>query len=318
MRTRIALCLAAFLVAAVLAGLVDDLAAELQGLRRRVDESASDLTRAQIEVARLRAEAARPAPPRDVDGLHRDILSPSVQVNGNGGVGGGTLLYSAPDLTLVVTAFHVIQKVVHYTEDGVYRDPVQVTLYGRDGRASELVESELVAYDEGKDLALLHLRTTNVYPNVARLASREQLRGIRVFTPVYTVGCPLGHDPLPTLGEIATLRKDVNGERFWMMNAPTIFGNSGGGVFHRETREMVGVSVMICTYSGAVATPVPHLGILVSLADVYDWLDSLGYPFVYDPAAAALACELTRRAPEFRPPDGPPREPATAPSALER
>ena len=39
MRTRIALCLAAFLVAAVLAGLVDDLAAELQGLRRRMDES---------------------------------------------------------------------------------------------------------------------------------------------------------------------------------------------------------------------------------------------------------------------------------------
>lgn len=303
MRTRIGLCFAAFAVAAALAALVDDLGSELHGLRRRVDESASELTRAQIEVARLRSEPPRaPAPPRDVDGLRRDILSPSVQVNGNGGVGGGTLFYSEGGLTFVITAFHVIQKVVHRTEEGLFRDPVEVTVYGEDGRPAETVESELIAYDESKDLALLRLSTAKAYPNVARLASREELRGVLVFTPIYAVGCPLGHDPLPTTGEIATLRKEVGGERFWMMNAPTIFGNSGGGVFHRETRRMIGVSVMICTYAGAVSTPVPHLGILNPLAQVYDWLDALGYPFLYDPAAAALACELSRREPELAEP----------------
>ncbi len=318
MRTRIGLCLAALLAAAGLAALVDDLAAEFHGLRRRMDESGADLTRARIEVARLRAERPPPAPARDPVGLARDILGPSVQVNGNGGVGGGTLLYSSRGLTLVVTAFHVIQKVVHRTDEGLYRDPVLVTVYGADGRPEEVVESELVAYDEGKDLALLHLQSARDFTNVARLASRDALREVGVFTPVYTVGCPLGHDPLPTLGEIATLRKELNGERFWMMNAPTIFGNSGGGVFQRDTREMLGVSVMVCTYAGEVSTPVPHLGILVSLADVYDWLDALGYPFVYDPAAGALACELTRRAPEFTPPADPAPATEAAPAVLER
>jgi S1-C subfamily serine protease len=308
MRTRIGLCFAAFVVAAVLAALVDDLASEIHGMRRRLDESAVDLTRAQIEVARLRSEKPEPAPTRDVDGLHRDVLRPSVQVNGNGGVGGGTLLYSRDGLSFVITAFHVIQKVVHRTDDGLFRDPVGVTIYGADGRPAETVESELVAYDEAKDLALLRLASTKTYPDVARLASRDELRDVSVFTPIYAVGCPLGHDPLPTTGEIATLRKEVNGERFWMMNAPTIFGNSGGGVFHRETRRMVGVSVMICTYAGAVSTPVPHLGILNPLAQVYDWLDSLGYPFVYDPAAGSLACELARREPA----------PSAASSASER
>ena len=81
-----------------------------------------------------------------------------------------------------------------------------------------------------------------------------------------------------------------------MMNAPTIFGNSGGGVFHRQTRELIGVSVMVCTYDGAVSTPVPHLGIMVSLETVYDWLDELHYPFIYDPESSLESFEL--RAPE--------------------
>ena len=34
---------------------------------------------------------------------------------------------------------------------------------------------------------------------------------------------------------------------------------------------------------GEVATPVPHLGILVSMDGVYDWLDSIHYRFLYDP-----------------------------------
>jgi S1-C subfamily serine protease len=163
-------------------------------------------------------------------------------------------------------------------------EPCEVRIYDGSGELLDEVEADLVARDEGKDLALLKLRTGRVYGTVARLASRASLRSVRVFTPLYAIGCPLGHDPLPTIGEVASLRKEVGGENFWMMTAPTIFGNSGGGVFHRETRELIGVSVMICTYDGAVSTPVPHLGILVSLETVYDWLDSLQYRFLYDPA----------------------------------
>jgi len=283
-----------------------DVTREVEGLRSRLEasdarhrevrrENEASLERVADGVARTRAEV-RQVLPRDVDGLYRDVLAPSVQVNGKGGVGGGTLLFSREDHSYVVTAYHVIQKVVTRDEHGEKREPIAVQIYDEKGAPADLVASDLLAYDEKKDLGLLRLRSSRTFPNVARLASRETLRRIKVFTPVYAEGCPLGHDPLPTVGEVATLNKDVGGEKFWMMNAPTIFGNSGGGIFHRETRELLGVSVMICTYDGAVSTPVPHLGILVSLESVYDWLDSLHYRFVYDPAATLEACEREREA----------------------
>jgi S1-C subfamily serine protease len=295
--------------------LLRDFSREVDGLRSRLEASDAQLRQARADVRSLRREseaswervadgvartqaefreARSRLEARDVEALYRDVLAPSVQVNGKGGVGGGTLLYSREDHSYVVTAFHVIQKVVTRDAEGEKREPVTVQVYDDRGAPADVVPSDLLAYDEKKDLALLRLRSPKAFPRVARLASRETLRRIKVFTPVYALGCPLGHDPLPTLGEVATLNKEVGGEKFWMMNAPTIFGNSGGGIFHRESRELIGVSVMICTYDGAVSTPVPHLGILVSLESVYDWLDSLHYRFVYDPQASIEACERTR------------------------
>jgi len=283
-----------------------DLRVSVQELRNRVDQSEGVLADARAEFRRLRADTAagmdralrmldsKPGAP-DPTLLQHDILTPSVQVNVKGNVGGGTLLFSRGTHSYVVTACHVVQKIIP-GHDEETREPVEVTLYDDQGAPAETIDADLVAWDDRKDLALLRLRSVHEFSTPAKLATRETLRGIHVFTPIYAVGCPLGHDPLPTLGEIATLNKEVNGERFWMMNAPTIFGNSGGGVFQRETRELIGVSVMVCTYDGAVSTPVPHLGIMVSLETVYDWLDELHYPFIYDPESSLESFEL--RAPQ--------------------
>jgi S1-C subfamily serine protease len=302
MKTTVISGIAAFLSALALLSL-GDTRRSVRELRELQVRSEFSLGSARAEVDRLRVEtaagrsravAAPPAPdPRDPAALQRDILGPSVQVNVNGSVGGGTLLFSRETHSYVVTAHHVVHKII-VGHDAETRPPAEVTLYTGTGAVVDTVEGDLVAWDERKDLALLRLRAVHEYRNVARLASRDTLRSVRVFTPIYAVGCPLGHDPLPTPGEVATLNKELNGERFWMMNAPTIFGNSGGGVFHRETRELIGVSVMVCTYDGAVSTPVPHLGIMVSLDTVYDWLDSLNYNFIYDPEFPLEAFEALR------------------------
>lgn len=278
--------LAAAFAVALLSFTLRGLTSDVDSLRSRLDESEREVERLRGENAyRIETRVARTdfddlrsrLDTRDVRALYRDVLAPSVQVSAKSGVGGGTLLYSRPGHSYVISAYHVVQKT---------DSPPEVRLYDEKGELVDEVEADLVAKDEGKDLALLKLRTERVYGTVARLASRASLRAVRVFTPLYAIGCPLGHDPLPTLGEVAALHKEVAGESFWMMTAPTIFGNSGGGVFHRETRELIGVSVMICTYDGAVSTPVPHLGILVSLEAVYDWLDSMRYRFLYDPSAS--------------------------------
>lgn len=294
-----------------------DLRVSVQDLRNRFDQTDAALADARAQLGQLRTESAvdiarafghmearlAEAGHRDPARLQHDILAPSVQVNVKGSVGGGTLLFSRDTHSYVISACHVLQKIIPGHDDET-REPVEVTLYDDLGASTDTVDADLVAWDDRKDLALLRLRAVHEFPNAARLASRETLRATRVFTPIYAVGCPLGHDPLPTLGEIATLNKEVNGERFWMMNAPTIFGNSGGGVFHRETRELLGVSVMVCTYDGAVSTPVPHLGIMVSLETVFDWLDELHYQFIYDPEYPLAAFESSADAKPLRGPTG--------------
>ncbi len=235
----------------------------------------------KMDAATAEALKARQAAP-DLNALATAVLLPSVQVSAKGGVGGGTIIYSGGESTFVVTAYHVVAKAVRTNEKNQEeRLPVDVKIYRLDGDLAEVALSDLVVHDEKKDLALLKLRSTKSYP-AAKLAARERLGQVGVFTPIYAVGCPLGHDPLPSIGEISTLHKEVAGERFWMMNAPTIFGNSGGGVFHRETSELLGVSAMICTFDNPVTTPVPHLGILVPLGTIYDWLAERHYQFIFD------------------------------------
>ena len=260
---------------------IETLATRMDTLASEIAGTDGTLRGLRDAVARLRKDASR-----DAALLDRSILRPSVQVVGRGGVGGGTVIRSEAESdgvygTYIVTAFHVLQKVSEHDPSGP-RKPVQVKIYA-DGGDTETIDSDLLIHDERRDLALLKLRATKHYPIAARLAARERIRETSVFTPIYAVGCPLGHDPLPSFGEITTLRKEVNGERFWMMSAPTIFGNSGGGVFHRETLEMIGVSAMICTFDNPVSTPVPHLGILVPLDSVYDWLRDNKFAFIFDP-----------------------------------
>lgn len=276
--------------------------AQLEDLRRQsarrenpiVEERLRSLEKEMRQGERLHRltmdeiEDVRRALSRDTDSLSKNVLLPSVQIGARGSVGGGTLIQSRETkpgefATYAVTAFHVVQKAV--------KDTVEVRIYEANGALAETVEADIVAYDEKKDVVLLQLRSKRKYTNLARLARRDALREITVFTPIYAVGCPLGHDPLPSPGEISTLHKEVNGEKFWMMNAPTIFGNSGGGIFHRESHELVGISAMICTYDGFVSTPVPHLGIMVSLLTLYDWLDAQYLQYVYDPAVTPEICE---------------------------
>ena len=322
MLIRLAGAVAVAAAVAVLSALLRDMSRSVESLREQLSGSSARLEDARRDIARLSADSrnvesrlaqdtgrlqrveSRVA--RDMNRLQRDLLGPSIQVTARGGVGGGTILSSLDGRAWAVTAWHVVHKALR--PEG--RESIEVKLYDAAGAPAETVSADLVIWDESKDLALLRLRTER-RAAPARLASRDTLRGLRVFTPLYTVGCPLGHDPLPTRGEIATLSKEVAGERFWMMNAPTIYGNSGGGVFHGDTHELIGVSVMICTYDGAVSVPVPHLGILAPLLTVYEWLDDQGFAFAYDPSASVEACEAERAA-ELVPPVVPPPAPAGA------
>lgn len=270
-------------------------------MARRMDNLADEFSRDTEKYRTLsqQVDSLRQSVVRDLDVLSKDILYPSVKVTYKSSVGGGTILYShltsaKQATTYVLTAYHVVNKAVETKDKEEIRRPIEVQTYAPESGLAKTYSARIVLYDEKKDLTILKFVHDRVFPYTARTLPKDDAHRIRIFTPLYAVGCPLGHDPIPTPGEVTNLNKQVGGERFFMMNAPTIFGNSGGGIFHRDTHELLGVSAMVCTYENLLSTPVPHLGIFISMDTITDWLDAEDMQFLTDPKVTPEACEEQR------------------------
>lgn len=253
--------------------------------------------RTSITSQSARLDALRP----DRDALQRDLLQPTVQITCKGDIGSGVLVYSRRDSggqahSFVLTAHHVVSDVVQSLGAEEAREPVDLRILDPVARAYRSYQADIVSYDEGMDLALLKVRSDQEFANVARWASREKLQDLRSFTPIYTIGCPLGHEPMPSRGELTNLSKTVNGKTFWLVSAPTIFGNSGGGVFLEESHELIGVCSMVCVYQNLIPVPVSHMGVVVPGEAVLAWLDSQYLGFIHQDGAPKDACDWMRAA----------------------
>lgn len=235
------------------------------------------LTRTQTAIESL-ATRVQPDPER----LTGDMLAPTVQLNGDDTVGSGTLIYSARNAatdaneTWVITSYHVVRNILADTPSA-RREGVHVTIY--DGKSKIEQRADLIAHDEKIDAAVLKLRGDRLFANVAHVLPRHQAEQVKVWDPVWAVGCPLGNDPIPTQGEVSSTRNELNGVNYWMINAPTYFGNSGGGVYLASSRELIGVFSKIYTHGKGNPVVIPHMGLCTPIDAIYKWLDSaqLGY-----------------------------------------
>lgn len=220
---------------------------------------------------------------RDLDAMWNDLVGPVVQLAGELSVGSGVLLPSERDeaagtfRTHLITAWHVVRDI---QGDLDHTDlPVPVFIYAKDGDVRR-EEASLLAFDPNIDVALLAIETPRALEHGARLAPPSRLAQVRIFDPVYAVGCPLGNDPIPTHGEIATVAHRVDDETYWMINAPTYIGNSGGGIFDSEHHELLGIFSKIYTHGSLRPTIIPHMGLVTPLTVVYDWLRREGFASV--------------------------------------
>ncbi|MGE4618506.1 MAG: serine protease [Planctomycetota bacterium] len=213
------------------------------------------------------------------------MIYPIVQLRGNGTVGSGVVISSelAADgrwKTWIVTAYHVVEEVRDLTTEEVvireirFFDPAQ-------GRLSEdIFDGFEVASLPESDLSLIRVDRATEWPYVAIAADETDCKSLSVFDSVYAVGCPLGNNPLPTLGEISSKYKLVGEEVYWMVNAPTYFGNSGGGIFLAGAGELIGISSMIYTYGKRSPMVVPHMGLFVPFHTVRSWLRREGFAYL--------------------------------------
>ena len=248
-------------------------------------EMLDELARSANEAADMSQQRLEEiAAPRDLVRMWRELLGPVVQIAGEASVGSGVLLPSQTHVnggysTYLLTAWHVIRDI--QDEPGSLDEPVSIAIYHEDGRVRREV-ARLLTFEPELDAALLIVHSVDDLGHGAELASRERLDGVRIFDEVYAVGCPLGNDPIPTRGEIATRSHDVEGETYWMINAPTYIGNSGGGIFDGQTHELVGIFSKIYTHGSLRPTIVPHMGLVTPLSSIYDWLAEEGFADVFE------------------------------------
>lgn len=256
--------------------MAEELAATREELRaaREADES---------EVARLEqhlsAALARTEP--DPETLWRRFMGPVVQLAGDISVGSGTVLRSQRIegrehawRTLVLTAWHVVRDMQDDPSNPV--TPVPVRIYRQDGTTRDERATVLLRH-EGMDVALLELDSTIPVAEGALLPAPDEVAGVRTFHSIVAVGCPLGTDPIPTRGEVASTSHRVDGQHYWMINAPTYIGNSGGAVFDAASGRLLGVFSKIYNHGTLRPTIVPHMGLVTPMDDVFQWLEREGW-----------------------------------------
>lgn len=232
---------------------------------------------------------------------HLEMLYPTVLVRLANGSGSGTVIHSAQNEELeyesyVLTNWHVVENYVKLTKvwsperkehvETENRRPVNIDLWeynnfsvavGTIGRLANIV-----AYDKGRDLALLKVEDTErPMPHVAKLYPEDMDDGPWIFQTVYAVGAGLGKPPFPTMGLLSGYGKDTHGNDLYLASAPIIFGNSGGALYAYSPRreyELIGVPSMVSAYGwGNVVT---HMAWSRPIAEIRLFLRDNKYGFI--------------------------------------
>lgn len=240
--------------------------------RTKEENAATRLSETQVAIATLASQIYR-----DPTTLTRSMLLPTVQLNGDDTVGSGTVVFSGENPkskaveTYVLTAHHVVRNILADTPKAAH-EGFDVTIYLQNEKL--VVKGRMVASQPKIDAALVRLSTDRQLPFVANVLPRGQCAQIKVWDPVCAVGCPLGNDPVPSNGEVSSLHNELNGANYWMINAPTYFGNSGGGIYLGDTHQLIGVFSKIYTHGKGAPVVVPHMGLCTPMESIYEWLET--------------------------------------------
>lgn len=259
------------------------------------------------EIEELRRKSIYPLvlPPRadEIEELHRKILYPTVRVRAGGGVGSGVIFASIPagavHQTYILTNHHVIAEAIQIQEEW---SPLEKKEIKKETRATIeveqfkyqffsqatgtlLIQADILEWNKQQDLALVRLRSDERIESVNRYP-RGRENELRIFMDIYICGAGMGRPPFPTRGQISSLREEIDNLPYWQINAPIVFGNSGGGAFLAGTQAYIGIPSRIgITWVGWSPQAVYHMGYIIPISRIYQWLEETGWGFVFDPKA---------------------------------
>ncbi len=238
-----------------------------------------------------------------IEELHRDILYTTVRVRTGNSGGSGLLFASIANGnrydTYVLTNHHVIDAAISIQEEW---NPLMKKMVQKETRATVeveqfkyqnlsyatgtlLIQADIMEWNKQHDLALLKLRADDKTHTVIRHPMGKE-NELRIFTPVLVCGAGLGHAPFPTQGMISSLTDEIDNLPYYMVSAPSIFGNSGGACFLTQTREFIGIpSRLAITFTSWAPNAVTHMAYLIPISRIYKWLIETGWASLYDPKA---------------------------------
>jgi len=239
----------------------------------------------------------------EVKDVHEKILYPVSRVRAADSGGSGVLVYSKEDsqrpgefINIALTCEHVIAKNVTVKDEWdtvlkreVKRDvTTEVTIEMFDYDNSEVVsansiKADIIAYDKNHDLAAVRLHSKKQMPYVASIVAKDAIKCLQIADPVWVSGCSLLHDPFPNPGTLTYLREMIDQKAYIMQNAPSIFGNSGGGLFHGVTGELLGLTSRITvTQLGFGVDVQSWMGFSTHPDRLYEFFEHQELQFLYD------------------------------------
>ena len=253
-----------------------------------------------------------------LDDLHRMILYPTVRVRAGDVIGSGTIIASIKNGTrfdtYILTNYHVIQEAIQIKEEW---NPIKKKNEQKETRATIEVEqfkyqnmstntgtllilSDIMEWNKDHDLSLLKLRSDEYFQPV-KLLPKEKVEGLRIFDEIITSGCGAGRSPFPTSGMLASLQDEINNLSYWMVTAPSVFGDSGGGTYLRRTLEFIGIpSRGVVTFVGWSPNVVYHMSYIIPISRIYEWLGETGWASLYDSKAESHEKWLERKKKEAK------------------
>ena len=248
---------------------------------------------------------------------HEDMIYPIVRVRHEKVGGSGIIIYSAltPNRegeweTYLLTCHHVVESAIKIVKkwsslarrqiDEEDRAYVQAEVFEYE-ELSRIIgassyNAEIVAWDKDLDLALVKIRASKQFRNVARLYPKGTEDEIKLGVGTCACGCSLGHEPILNYGNLTAKHDIIENKEYWLSTANTIFGNSGGAEFLETTREFIGITARVSGVQlGFGLDIITWMGFFIPITSVYKFLDDQIFQFIYDRTYTSARCEELRK-----------------------
>lgn len=248
----------------------------------------------------------------DLKEKHEKYLYPVVRIFSEKAAGSGTVIHCSEDpknpdefLTFCLTNHHVVEDLLSVKDgwDSVLKKNrkmefkkearVELFQYVRTSTmdSSNRYRATVECYDKHHDIAIIKLSSPRKVDYVAPLIPKDRIKDLRLYMNVAVTGCSLAHEPFTNFGQLTYLSENIEQKQYFMTNASSLFGNSGGALFLAEGNEhlddctgcLIGIPSRITGLQlGFGIDIITWMGFAAHSSRLYEFLEEQHFDFIWD------------------------------------